>query len=101
MVSVELMIVSVARALVEVAGMFLLGQGALYVLAGASREKNKIYLMFRMLAGPAVWLARRITPRLVLDRHMPAVTFFVLFWLWIALAYVRRVICVADGLACG
>lgn len=101
MVSIELLIVSILRALVEVAGMFLLGQGMLHVLAGASRENNKIYLLFRMLARPAVWLVRQVTPKAILDRHMSVVAFFVLFWLWIALAYLRRAICEANGLACG
>jgi hypothetical protein len=101
MVPTELFVVSVLRALVEVAGMFLLGQGVLYLLAGARREKNTIYQLFQIVTRPVVGLVRRITPRVIVDRHVPVVTFFLLFWIWIALAYARRVICDINGLVCG
>lgn len=100
MVNTELLLVSVLRSLVEVAGFFLLGQGLLYVLAGASREKNGVYLLFRIVTRPVLRIVRFITPRQVIDRHIPFVAFFLLFWLWIALAYARRVVCVTNGLAC-
>lgn len=100
MVNIDLLLVSVLRALVEVAGFFLLGQGVLYVLAGASREKNAIYLLFRLITSPVVKSVRFITPKQIVDKHVPVVAFFLLFWMWIALAYARRGICVADGLVC-
>lgn len=90
MVSGEQFLVSVPRALIEVAGLALLGQGALHILAGASREKNGIYLLLRMIANPAVKIVRLLTPKAILDRHVPFLTFFILFWLWIALAYLRQ-----------
>lgn len=100
MVNIDVLIVSVLRALVEVAGLFLLGQGLLYILAGSRREKNAVYLLFRLVASPVVKAVRYITPKQIVDKHVPVVAFFLLFWLWIALAYARRGICVADGLAC-
>ena len=100
MVNIELLLVSVLRALVEVAGFFLIGQALLYVLAGRSREKNAVYQLFRVITGPVVRATRFITPKQIVDKHVPVVAFFLLFWLWIGLAYLRRVICVADGLAC-
>mgnify|MGYP001343484053 CR=1 FL=1 len=100
MVNIDLLIVSVLRALVEVAGFFLLGQGLLYVLAGGTREKNAIYLLFRLITSPVVKAIRFITPKQIVDKHVPVVAFFLLFWMWIGLAYIRRAICIADGLAC-
>ncbi|MDQ5946284.1 MAG: hypothetical protein QG619_1707, partial [Pseudomonadota bacterium] len=70
MVNIELLLVSVLRSLVEVAGFFLLGQGLLYVLAGASREKNVVYQIFRVVTNPVVKAARFITPKQVVDRHV-------------------------------
>jgi hypothetical protein len=101
MVSSGLFILGVLRALVEVAGMFLLGQGALYVLTGARREDNIVYQGFQVVTRPVVRMARFITPGVIVDRHVPVASFFLLFWMWIALAYLRRVICDANGLACG
>ena len=90
--SPELFVLSALRALVEVAGLFLLGQGALYLLAGGRRESNAIYLFFRLATRPLLRLARRITPKFVVDRHLPLVAFFLLFWLWIALALAKRLL---------
>lgn len=93
-------VISALRSLVEVAGLFLLGQGGLYLLAGASREKNVVYQLFRVVTRPVIGIVRAITPRLVIDRHIPFVAFVLLFWLWIALAYARHSVCQAGNLAC-
>ncbi len=100
MVDTGVFLVSVIRSLVEVAGLFLLGQGVLYVLAGAGRDRNVVYQLFRIVTRPVIAIVRAITPRVVIDRHLPVVAFFLLFWLWIALAYVRHSVCVSNGLAC-
>jgi uncharacterized protein YggT (Ycf19 family) len=101
MTGIELFVVSVLRALVEVALLALLGQGVVALLAGTRRGSNPIYRLFQIITAPVLNGLRRITPRLILDKHLPLVAFFVLFWLWILLAYVKRVLCGIDGLACG
>ncbi len=101
MVGSSVFVLGVLRALVEVAGLFLLAQGVLYLLAGAGRERNVVYQGFRIVTRPVIRMVRIILPRRIVDRHVPVVAFFLLFWAWIALAYVRRLICLANGLACG
>lgn len=101
MTSIEVFIVSILRALAEVAMLALLGQGLLALLAGARRATNPIYRLFQIVTAPVVKGVRWIAPRLILDKHLPFVAFFVLFWLWIALAYVKRVLCGLDQMACG
>lgn len=81
--------------------MFLLAQGILFLLAGATREKNIVYQLFRIITRPVIQMTRWITPRIVVDKHIPFVAFFVLFWLWILLAYVKQVVCDLNGLVCG
>ena len=83
------LILSILRALVEVAGYALLGQGLLYVLAGAKREGNSVYKLLQLIASPAVKAMRAILPRAIVDRHVPVITFFVLLWLWLGLAWLR------------
>lgn len=100
MFNIELQIITVLRALVEVAGMFLLAQGALFLLAGATREKNIIYQLFRIITRPVISATRFITPKLIVEKHIPFVAFFLLFWLWILLAYIRQVVCELNGLVC-
>ena len=96
----DILLVSIARTLVEVAGFALLGQGAVALLAGKTREQNLFYRLLRLIASPAVRAVRFITPRFILDAHVPMLTFFLLFWLWIALAITKRHLCVVQGLAC-
>jgi len=97
----DLTFVIVLRALVEVAGYFLLGQGLLYVLAGGRRDRNPVYRLFQLLTSPVVTLTRAITPRQVIDRHVPIVGFFILLWMWIGLALVKRHLCTLHQIACG
>jgi len=96
----DVVLVVVLRALVEVAGWFLLGQGVLYVLAGSARDRNPIYQFFRLLTKPVVRLTRTITPKTILDRHVPAVAFFLLLWVWLGLALVKRYLCALHQIAC-
>jgi len=97
---IELLLVSSLRALVEVALLTLLAQGLLALLAGAGRTRNPIYRLFQIVTAPVLKAVRWLTPKLIIDKHLPFVAFFVLFWLWILLAYVKRTLCGIDGLAC-
>jgi hypothetical protein len=99
--SPELFVVSIVRVLVEVAGYTLLGQGVLALFAGRSRDSNVVYRLMQTITNPAIRMVRMITPRFVIDKHIPFVTFFVLFWLWIGLAMAKRYICVTQGVNCG
>jgi hypothetical protein len=86
----ELLLLGVLRALVEVALLALLGQGLLALLAGARRDTNPIYMLFKIVTKPAIVASRWITPKLVIDKHIPFVAFFLLFWLWIFLAWAKQ-----------
>jgi len=100
MTSMELLLLSIARALVEVAGYALLGQGVLALLAGKRRQDNFVYRLLQVVTTPVIKVVRVITPRFILDRHLPFVAFFLLFWLWIGLAFAKRYVCVVNGLVC-
>lgn len=100
MANPELLILSILRALTEVALLSLLGQGLVGFLAGAKRATNPVYMLFDIITRPVVKIVRFATPKVIIDRHVPYVTFFLLFWLWILLAYVKRIICEVNGLNC-
>jgi uncharacterized protein YggT (Ycf19 family) len=86
----ELFILSTLRALVEVAMLALLGQGIVGLLSGARRQANPVYQLFSVVTRPVIRLVRVITPPAIIDRHVPFVAFFLLFWLWIFLAWAKR-----------
>ncbi len=53
----------------------LLGQGALYLLAGARRESNFFYQTLRLISRPFTFVVRKLTPAQVADRHVPVIAF--------------------------
>jgi hypothetical protein len=83
----ELLVVVIAKALVELAGMFLLGRGVLYVLAGVKRDANLFYQLLCVVTNPVIRATRWITPRVIVDRHVPLVAFVLLSWLWLAIVF--------------
>ena len=75
------------KALLEVVLLVLIGQGLLFVLAGASRHENLVYRMFTTVTGPIMKATRFITPRFIVDQHVGLVAFFLVVVLWfVALA---------------
>lgn len=71
-----LQLVLILKALNEVAWFSLIGMGLLYAFAGEKRHGNPIYQVFRIVAGPALKLTRLLAPRFIVDRHIPALAFF-------------------------
>jgi len=100
LLEIELQLLTVVRALAEIAGLFLLAQGALFLLAGGTRDRNVIYQLFRIVTRPVTSLTRLMMPKLVPDKYISYIGFFLLFGLWILLAYVRLIICKSHGLTC-
>jgi hypothetical protein len=78
-------IVVILKALTEIAGVAFLGQGVLWVIAGAKRDQNLVYKLFRTLTSPVTRVTRAITPRIIIDSHIGLVAFFLLLVLWVAL----------------
>lgn len=92
--------ISIAILLIQIAGYSLLGQGLLYVLAGARREQNFFYRILKTITSPIIRAVRFITPRFVLDAHIPFAAFILLVWLGLALVKLRRYVCISNGLQC-
>ena len=82
-------IIVILKALTEVAGVAMLGQGILWVIAGARRDQNMIYGLFKTLTMPVMKVTRWVTPRVILDRHLGLVAFFLLGVLWIGLTIMK------------
>lgn len=78
-------VVVVLKGLVEFAGLLILAQGLVFLLSFGKHEQNPIYQAIRFLTSPLTRAARRVTPAFVVDRHVPAVALFILFWIWVAL----------------
>ncbi len=80
------------RALVEMLGLCLIGQGMLHVLAGSGRRANPIYALFELLTRLPRGLVAACLPRGSSPALVGASTFIALFALWIALAWCKKFI---------
>lgn len=92
-----LLIISSLKLVIEIALMALAGQFVLGLLAGAKRESNFFYRLFQVLTGPFIKGMRLITPRAVLDRHVPLATFVFLLSMWLVVTIVRINLCLQVG----
>jgi hypothetical protein len=96
----ELLVLSALRALIQVAMLFLLGQGLLALLAGSRRHTNTVYKLFLILTSPITKFVRKITPRQIIDNHVPLVAFFLLFWLLYGVTKLKQMYCDTHMLQC-
>ena len=81
----------------EIALMCLLGRWVLGLIAGARREENLFYQLLDMAVRPFVVAARFITPKAVIDRHVPLVAFLLLGFTWLGVTIWRIQICIEIG----
>ena len=92
-----LLLVEILKLVAEIALMAIAGQWILGLLAGAKREQNLFYQLFQVLTQPLIRGARLISPRVVLDRHLPLVAFLLLTFLWVVATITKIDICVRMG----
>lgn len=92
-----LTLVSIFKLVAEIALLSLAGQWVLGLLAGAKREQNLFYQLLQVVTRPFVSGARLITPRIVIDRHVPLVAFLLLLFLWAGATVAKISICLQIG----
>jgi uncharacterized membrane protein len=93
-----LMFLNVVQLILYIALLALVGQGILFVLAGAKRETNLFYQLLRIVSKPFTWPVRKITPPQVADRHVPVVTFFLLAIVYFIVSFERANLCIASNM---
>jgi hypothetical protein len=85
-----------AQTLVLVAALALFGQLVVGMFNWRAREQNLVYRLFQLLASPVVKLVRLVTPKVVIDRHIPIAAFMVLVFAYFILGLEHRSTCRAD-----
>jgi hypothetical protein len=92
-----LLLIEILKLLAEIALMALAGQWVLGLLAGRRRNENLFYQLFQVLTRPLIAGARLISPRVVLDQHLPLVAFLLMVFVWIVATITKIDICVRIG----
>ena len=93
-----LTILNAIQLVLYIALLALLGQGVLYVLAGARRESNFFYKLLQVVSKPFTWPLRKIMPKQVADHQVPIVAFMLLLLLYAVVTFERADLCVTSNM---
>ena len=89
----------ILKSLIELSLMFVVGRFILGLLAGAKRQGNVFWQLLDVASKPSLWLTRRVSPKLILDQHIPlaAVSWLIIAWVLVVMAKID--ICLQVGAA--
>lgn len=90
------LLIVILQTLILVAGLSLLAQGIVALFNWRRRQDNFVYQLFSIVTRPVVAVVRKVTPRIVLDEHVPLVTFLLLFFAYFLVGFWHRDVCLAD-----
>jgi hypothetical protein len=93
-----LTVVTALKLIAEIALFALCGQWLLGFLSGAARHGNPFYALLQLVGRPWVQVARWLSPRALLDRHLPVVAIFLLLIAWGGASLAKVGICLQIGL---
>jgi hypothetical protein len=82
-----LLVAVVAKSLIELSLMFIVGRFLLGLMAGAKKQTNIFWQMLDIASKPALWLTRKVSPKVVLDQHIPLAA---ASWLLVAWVFVTK-----------
>ena len=88
--SLGVFLISAVRAVLEMLGICLLGQGGLYILAGKGRASNPIYQLFNLITKAPRCLVAKILNAPANSIGVNVLCFLILFLAWIGLAFLRK-----------
>ena len=92
-----LALITTAKLIAEIALLALLGQWLLGLLVGAKRDKNLFYQILQIMGKPFVAVARVISPKFVVERHLPLVAFLILAFVWFGITILKIQTCLQIG----
>ena len=92
-----LLFVSAVKLVAEIALMALAGQFPLGLLAGQKRETNIFYQLLQVMTKPFVKGMRLVTPKVVIDRHIPLAAFVALAMVWVVVTITKINLCLQIG----
>ncbi|MBK7501548.1 MAG: hypothetical protein IPI14_01890 [Polaromonas sp.] len=92
-----LLAVVILKSLIELSLMFIVGRFILGLLAGAKKSTNIFWQLLDIAAKPALFITRKLSPKLILDQHIPlaAASWLVIAWVFVVKQKIE--LCVQAG----
>jgi hypothetical protein len=94
-----LLAIVIAKSLIELSLMFIVGRFLLGLLAGPNRDSNVFLQLLDVASKPALWITRRLSPRLILDQHIPLATSSWLIIAWVVVVQMKIEMCLELGIS--
>ena len=89
----------ILKSLIELSLMFVVGRFILGLLAGVKRETNVFWQLLDVASKPSLWLTRRVSPKLILDQHIPLAAVSWLIIAWVLVVMLKIDLCLQVGAA--
>ncbi|HRH04353.1 MAG TPA: hypothetical protein PK702_00840 [Burkholderiaceae bacterium] len=92
-----LLFIVILKSLIELSLMFIVGRFLLGLLAGAKKDSNVFWQLLDVAAKPALFITRKLSPKLILDQHIPlaAASWLVVAWVFVVKQKIE--LCVQAG----
>lgn len=94
-----LLAVVIVKSLIELSFMFIVGRFFLGLLAGSKRDRNVFWQLLDVASKPALWITRKISPKLIVDQHIPLATSSWLLISWVLVVQFKIELCLEMGIA--
>jgi hypothetical protein len=92
-----LLTVVILKSLIELSLMFVIGRFVLGLLAGSKRQTNVFWQMLDVAAKPSLWVTRKLSPKLILDQHIPLAAASLLLMAWVVVVKLKVDMCLEIG----
>jgi uncharacterized protein YggT (Ycf19 family) len=86
----------IVHTLILVAALALLGRGVVGIFNWRRRHENFVYQLLSIVTRPVVGVVRLITPRVIIDEHVPLVAFLLLLFGYFGIGLWHRDVCLND-----
>lgn len=89
----------IVKGVIELSLMFILGRFVLGLLIGSRRTGNIFWQVLDIAASPTLRLTRAVSPKVVLDRHIPLATTVWLLVVWVVVIKLKIDACLEAGMS--
>lgn len=90
------LVLLILQTLILIAGLSLAAQFIVAIFNWRRRHENPVYQLFDIVTRPVTRLVRLITPRIVVDQHIPLAAFALLVVGYLAVGLAHRDVCLSD-----